>query len=521
MSAGRLTRRSLLAAAAGAAAGGLLRPAGVFAALGASPRPVLEGRWLGVLGPAGTTIALTRVADLVGVEWQAPSDARIELRFRDAAGKWSRWVSAGGRGHGPDGPAPAAGRLVGEPVWTGGATAVELRSSRALSGVRLHLVDVSGGVGARRQATRPFAAAAALPAATPVLAAGPGQPPIIARRAWARGMAPPRVTPEYGAVQMAFVHHTENPNGYSPAEVPAMLLAIYAFHRYVNGWNDIGYNFVIDSYGRIFEARAGGIGEPVVGAHAGGYNLYSSGVAVLGSFMSTPVSAAARSALERLLAWKLSLHGVPAEGSVTVRVNPAGASYSRFPANARVALPRIAGHRDGDSTDCPGDVLYGELPGIRTAVRRLAPRPARVTLALVPSASPGTAPSQSPPGASGAMRTLAGALALLDGTPIAGAPILVQARTVSRRGEAVTERTIAEGTTDPQGHWSLSAALASGRSGAIWLRALCPGSNGVGAVVSDPLRIALPAPLSPPAAPAPGPPAAPAPGPPQAPAPSS
>ena len=168
--------------------------------------------------------------------------------------------------------------------------------------------------------------------ATPVLAAGSGQPPIIARQAWAQGMAAPKVAPEYGAVRMAFVHHTENPNGYAASEVPAMLRAIYAFHRYVNGWNDIGYNFVLDLYGRIFEARAGGIDEPVVGAHAGGYNLVSTGVAVLGSFMAVPISAAARGALEALLAWKLSLHGVPAEGSVTVRVNPAGASYSRFPA---------------------------------------------------------------------------------------------------------------------------------------------------------------------------------------------
>ena len=71
---------------------------------------------------------------------------------------------------------------------------------------------------------------------------------------------------------MAFVHHTENPNGYCRGEVPAMLRAIYVFHRYVNGWNDIGYNFVVDLYGRIFEARAGGIDEPVVGAQAGGYN---------------------------------------------------------------------------------------------------------------------------------------------------------------------------------------------------------------------------------------------------------
>src|SRR5438270_297915 len=78
--------------------------------------------------------------------------------------------------------------------------------------------------------------------------------------------------PAYGAVRMAFVHHTENPNGYGASEVPAMLLAIYVFHRFVRGWDDIGYNFVVDLYGRIWEARAGGIDEAVTGAHAGGFN---------------------------------------------------------------------------------------------------------------------------------------------------------------------------------------------------------------------------------------------------------
>ena len=114
------------------------------------------------------------------------------------------------------------------------------------------------------------------------LPAGPGQPPIVARRAWAQGGAHPKVAPEYGNVQLAFVHHTENPDGYSAAEVPSMLRSIYEFHRYGRGWNDIGYNFVIDRFGRIFEARAGGIDEPVVGAQAGGYNAYSTGIAILG-----------------------------------------------------------------------------------------------------------------------------------------------------------------------------------------------------------------------------------------------
>ena len=194
----------------------------------------------------------------------------------------------------------------------------------------------------------------------------------------------------------------------------------------------------------------------MLGAQAGGYNLVSTGIAVLGTFTAVPISRTARRALEALLGWKLSLHGVPAQGSVTVRVNPAGASYSRFPVNARVPLPRIAGHRDGDATECPGNVLYGELPAIRAGVRRLAPNPTRATLRL---AAP----------------------------PVA--PVLIQVPTVSRRGEVVSERTLAETTTDSTGKWELNATPGSPVGGRMWLRALCPGGTGFGAGISDPLHI--------------------------------
>jgi hypothetical protein len=514
MTARGISRRSLLAATAGAVAGGLTRPGGVLAALAGPAQPTLQEHWVGALPAGGLTVGLTRSTDLVGVEWRAPADARVELRFRGHDGRWSGWVPAAGCAgqHGHARPAPAD-RVVGDPVWTGGTRMVGLRANRGLRGVRLHLVDVSGGMGAHRQAVAAerwgigqLALAAALPTATPVLA---GQPPILARRAWARGMAHPRVAPGYGAVRLAFVHHTQNPNGYAPGEVPGMLRAIFVFHRHVKGWNDIGYNFVIDSYGRVWEGRAGGIDEPVVGAQAGGYNLVSTGVAVLGSFASRRIPPAAQGVLERLLAWKLSLHGISAEGSVTVRVNPAGAVYSRFPANARVSLPRIAGHRDGDSTDCPGDALYRELPAMRQSVRRLAPRPARATLTLLSQPAP---PNQ----AAGEAHVLAGSLTFLDGTPIAGAPIMVQARSVRRRGEVVNERTIAEAVTDAAGKWSLPASFSVMGSGAVWLRALCAGapnpkSSGVGATVSEPLHAPEGALLSPPEAPPPTPPAAPPP----------
>ncbi len=176
-----------------------------------------------------------------------------------------------------------------------------------------------------------------------------------------------------------------------------------------------------------------------MGAQAGGYNLASTGVAVLGSFSSTPISPAARRALERLLAWKLSLHGVPSQGRVAVKVNPAGAIYSRFPANALVSLPRIAGHRDADSTDCPGEVLYGQLPGVRAAVGLLAPPPPRATLELAVAQAGSPASSWEPVGEAPASQApagqvLTGTVAHADGAPIADATVLVQARAVSRGG---------------------------------------------------------------------------------------
>jgi uncharacterized protein with LGFP repeats len=312
------------------------------------------------------------------------------------------------------------------------------------------------------------------------------------------------VAPQYGTVQLAFVHHTENPDGYSASEVPAMLRSIYAFHRYTHGWNDIGYNFVIDRFGRIFEARAGGIDEPVIGAHAGGYNAYSTGIAILGTYGSQRISAAARAALEHLLAWKLSLHGAPLEGHVTVRVTRGGAAYSRYPANTPVSLPRVAGHRDGDSTDCPGNALYSQLQELRQAAVGLPGTPARLTLRTQSAEAPG-APS-----------SLTGSLRLLNGAPVPSAPVAIQLRTVTRKGETVEERTVAQAVTGPEGEWSLPIALSSARNKTA-LRAMCPGGGSLPVVVSDPLLLAGSVSFS--VAPAPQP--APAPSPPGSPPPAA
>jgi hypothetical protein len=223
-----------------------------------------------------------------------------------------------------------------------------------------------------------------------------------------------------------------------------MILAIYDYHRYTRGFFDIAYNFVIDDFGRTWEARAGGIDEPVIGAHAGGYNSVSTGVAILGSFMFTLPSPAATAALQQLLAWKLTLHGVPTLGKVRVEVDPADAFYTPFAPGQLVLLPRIAGHRDGDLTDCPGDDLYGRLPSVRTQVNRLAGVPPQLTL----SASRTTLPPATPVVLTGTLT--AGAPA----APVAGDPVQIQA--VSGVGVVTM---LATATTGADGSWTTTLTL--------------------------------------------------------------
>ena len=85
-------------------------------------------------------------------------------------------------------------------------------------------------------------------------------------------------------MQLAFVHHTVSANDYGPEDSAGIVLGIAKYHRDTNGWNDIGYNFLVDKYGQIFEGRAGGIDQAVIGAQAQGYNSHSTGIANLGTF---------------------------------------------------------------------------------------------------------------------------------------------------------------------------------------------------------------------------------------------
>jgi hypothetical protein len=393
----------------------------VPAALGA-PAPVFATRlgWLAA-GASGIRLAPRSFA-LIGVQWRGSPGASVRLRVHRTDGRVSSWFDAAPR-HGG----------VAEPIWTRDAQRYELWTSRPLADVQVHFVAP--------ERTEAVAEAAI---ALPRLHAGPGQPPIVPRSAWATPACTPRVPPRFGEVALAFVHHTAGVNGYGPGESAGIVQAICLFHLNVNGWHDIGYNFLVDRYGQIFEGRQGGIDEPVAGAQAGGFNYVSTGASLIGDFMTELPPPNALRALEELLAWKLALHGVPALGRVTVQVSAAGSSFTAFQPGQAVSLRRIAGHRDGDQTDCPGDRLYAELPSLRQRVAELAGPTVQLTLAVTVPAGKTATPATAPV-AAGVLRKPGGALP--------GAPIEIQ----QRRTTGVV--TIARTVTAQDGSWSVAAPL--------------------------------------------------------------
>jgi hypothetical protein len=301
--------------------------------------------------------------DMAAAEWRGGAGASVWLRGRRAGGRWSRWAKL------DPSEQPLRRGSGTEPIWAGGYDYVQLRTSRALAGLRLSFVRI-----------REDARAAAAPRTVSVQMPPPagGQLQIVPRAAWGAARCKPRVTAGYGQVDFALVHHTTTLNSYTRAQSAAIVLGICLFHRDVNGWNDIGYNFLVDKYGQVFEGRQGGIDSPVIGAQAGGFNAVSTGVATLGNFSRSRLSRAGVASLAHVLAWKLSVQGVPAQGQVTV--TSAGGPFTPFRAGSSVTVNRISGHRDVDSTACPGSALYAQLPDLRRLVTALEGPVSRLTL---------------------------------------------------------------------------------------------------------------------------------------------
>jgi hypothetical protein len=205
------------------------------------------------------------------------------------------------------------------------------------------------------------------PAAEPARAgiAAVGKPPVVSRTAWGSPDGQhSRVRPVYYPVNHMVVHHTADPNtlGRTERDWSARVRAIWSFHTYTRGWGDIGYNYLVDPNGVIYEGRAGG--DDVVGFHDSA-NYGSMGVAMIGTFSHVEPTPPAQAGLVNLLAWKAAQKDI----------DPLGRSYyygcdraSTCPVNGGI-VENISGHRDTRiGTTCPGERLHALLPQIRNRV---------------------------------------------------------------------------------------------------------------------------------------------------------
>ncbi|GAA5037244.1 N-acetylmuramoyl-L-alanine amidase [Streptomyces siamensis] len=193
------------------------------------------------------------------------------------------------------------------------------------------------------------------------------RPHIVTRRGWGADESLRESGFVYTKkVKAAFVHHTASGNNYSCSQAPSVIRSIYRYHVKSSGWRDIGYNFLVDKCGNIYEGRAGGVTKAVMGAHTLGFNSNSMGIAVIGSFDSSKPPAAAVTGIAKLTAWKLGLFGANPRGKTYLKSG--GGNLYRKGKNVRLNV--ISGHRDGFATDCPGQKLYGKLGSARKAAAR-------------------------------------------------------------------------------------------------------------------------------------------------------
>jgi len=293
-----------------------------------------------------TLAAATPQFDMVALHWRGTGS--VQFRTRSLGGRWSAWQRSDPEAEDlPDvGSAEtraARGWRLGNPFWTGSSDRIEYRLRGRVDRLRAYFVrSPEIRIPLRRVSMT-------------------GSPPLLGREAWGANEAIRRAPPSYApSVQFALVHHTAGSNSYSASQSAAIVRGIEVYHVKGNGWNDIGYNFLVDKYGQVFEGRYGGVDKNVIGAHAEGFNTGSVGVAVLGTYGSAAPPAVARTALADLLAWRLDIAHVDPLSSLTW----VSGGNARFTSGVPVLLRAVSGHRDTGFTTCPGTAFYAQLGAI-------------------------------------------------------------------------------------------------------------------------------------------------------------
>ena len=306
-------------------------------------------------------------ADVVGVgfpDQAAAQGVSVSVRSK-TGGRWGSWTEVGLSDSAPDpGSAEAArAKVATEPVGVAGSEQVQIRVSASTARARLDRVEatfVDGGTSAADGSIGQTPAATAGAAAV--------KPAIISRAQWGADESLRTCSPDYvDQVKGAIVHHTVNTNTYTADQAAGLVRGIYAYHVNGNGWCDIGYQFLVDRFGRLYEGRFGGDYKNVVGAQAQGFNTQSFGISSIANHDPDTAGAVAPSnavlsAIGRLIGWKAWLNGFDPATSVSYT----SAGSTRWPEGTVITKPRVSGHRDFNLTTCPGDLMYSRLASVRS-----------------------------------------------------------------------------------------------------------------------------------------------------------
>jgi hypothetical protein len=321
-----------------------------------------------------------------------PYDPRLRLTLRTSLDgvTWEPWSTLPFiRSEGRPGTVRHPDDTASQPLWIGAARFIQYRimlggrpaTPRTVQRLRFVFINTLDGGESPAQVESATQAEAAQ---TDTLAAASSRPAIVTRAGWGADESWRRHGPEYARVRMAFVHHTAGTTDYTREQAPAIVRAVYYYHDRVLGFSDIGYNFLIDRYGTIYEGRYGGIRRGVVGAQVLGFNSHSTGVSMMGTFDTNRPTPEMLNSLERLLVWKLSLtHRDPLGWA---RMLSAGAD--RYRAGVWARLRNISSHGEVGITGCPGKLMEARMWQVRRTAEAIChrrPKPLYVSAYAVPS----------------------------------------------------------------------------------------------------------------------------------------
>ena len=196
-----------------------------------------------------------------------------------------------------------------------------------------------------------------------------GMPSVVTRQAWGanesfRGNCGPTGM-DYKAMTL---HHTAGVNNYSRESAAAQVRGAYQYHTQSLGWCDIGYHALVDKFGTIYEGRRDGLNAGILGAHAGGYNTGTFGIAMIGNHQIAPVPQPTINSVGQIAGWRAAQSGFDPSG--TVSLTSEGSQYARYPAGDTRTFNRFHGHRDVDNTECPGDEAVKQWAAIRAATNQ-------------------------------------------------------------------------------------------------------------------------------------------------------